>query len=252
MATFSKSDSKPRFESADEIYRYYLERLSWLIDGTLDAVKYEDICREVLGIDSFTLFTMDRLLQVLVKQILSIFLEETSSELLNLHHYEAARSKEFLESIYHNYALKITGEERCFKFKYATPEGEFSIQLLGEAEESMVELEPRKPISSRSGDEHSPSHASVMLADLSSDSPLLSHNHNVFLKRNQRRTSESPDLSQDITVNNGLECKICTSTFRHFYVEETEDFFYRSGCLRAASSHTGKRTNKLLIEANSA
>ena len=121
-------------------------------------------------------------------------------------------------------------------------EGEFSIQLLDDAEQpSIVELQPRNT----SGEDNSPSDGNIMLDDLSSDSPLLNRHHNVFLKRNQRKTSESPELNQDITVNNGLECKICTSTFRHFYVEETEDFFYRSGRLSAARSHRCKGTQKL-------
>ena len=47
-------------------------------------------------------------------------------------------------------------------------------------------------------------------------------------------------------AQNGLECKICTSTYRHFYVEETEDFYYRPGRLsRAKAALCTSRTAKL-------
>ena len=38
-------------------------------------------------------------------------------------------------------------------------------------------------------------------------------------------------MDKPTIANSGLECKVCTSTYRLFYVEETEDFFYRPGQL---------------------
>ena len=62
--------SKKSFQSIDEKFSFYLNKmLKPLIDGDLDFNKYEDLCRELFGISSFVLFTMDRLLQVLVKQV---------------------------------------------------------------------------------------------------------------------------------------------------------------------------------------
>jgi hypothetical protein len=32
---------------------------------------------------------------------------------------------------------------------------------------------------------------------------------------------------ENVVVSNGLECKICLTTYRLFYVQDTHDFFYR-------------------------
>jgi len=46
--------------------------------------------------------------------------------------------------------------------------------------------------------------------------------------RNQRRWAErGADPMEGIFVFNGLECKICLTTYRLFYVQDTQDFFYR-------------------------
>lgn len=45
---------------------------------------------------------------------------------------------------------------------------------------------------------------------------------------------------------NGLECKICSSTYKLFYVEETEDYFYRVGQLsKAREKRMTKQITKL-------
>lgn len=48
----------------------------------------------------------------------------------------------------------------------------------------------------------------------------------VFLKRNKRKMKPE-QLTKNITIQNELECKICIATFKMFYVEDTEDLFFR-------------------------
>lgn len=248
-APTGEGEARPRLQSAEEIYRYYLEELLHpLIDGTLESSRYEALCREIFGIHSYVLFTMDRLLRVLVKQILSIFLEETSSELYQLHGHELTRSKELIESIYHASALKITAEERCFKFTFS--DGKFSIEMLDAAQKpTIVDYDTPRTNLSTPRDHHrdmpSISSLSNTPSYTPSESPLDNQKHNVFLLRNQRQIPEAL-VAEGVTVVNGLECKICSNTFRHFYVEETEDFFYRSGRLSKARSYRcAKKIQKL-------
>jgi hypothetical protein len=47
---------------------------------------------------------------------------------------------------------------------------------------------------------------------------------------------------EELDMNNGLECRICLSTYRLFYVEDTEDSMYRKGALTKARTVVGKRS----------
>lgn len=61
------------------------------------------------------------------------------------------------------------------------------------------------------------------------------------------------NANKRVIANSGLECKICMSTFRLFYVEETEDYFYRVGQLSRArnSRYPAKRKERLIKWINS-
>merc|ERR1712137_664376 len=232
--------SKPKkgFSNAEEKYSHYLNNmLRPLVEGDLDFAKYEDTCRELFGISSYILFTMDRLLKVLVKQIFSIFLEETSSKLAAL----MIQYQDVQESIYHTNALSITGEERCFKFIYKLPEGKFTIQVLdSELKPNTTVLEsPKEKNSSKPVAE--PPRNSVQPEQ---SETIDVQKHNVFLLRNQAKTAASSLLTKPVVSYNGLECKVCNSTYRLFYVEETEDYFYRVGQLARA----GKRNMQKQID----
>ena len=66
---------KKTFKSIDEKYSFFLHNmLKPLIEGDIDANKYEDLCREIFGISSYVLFTMEKLIQVLVKQVSFLFI----------------------------------------------------------------------------------------------------------------------------------------------------------------------------------
>ena len=40
-----------------------------LLDGSADNVKFEDDCRSIIGTQSYVLFTLDKLIYKLVKQV---------------------------------------------------------------------------------------------------------------------------------------------------------------------------------------
>jgi len=49
----------------------------------------------------------------------------------------------------------------------------------------------------------------------------------VVLYFRSQRKGANPKAMENVIIQNRLECKICLSTYRLFYVEDTEDFFYR-------------------------
>ena len=62
---------------AISVYKYcslfcrFMTGLYNLLDGSSDNAKFEDECRAILGNQSYVLFTLDKLIYKLVKQILA-------------------------------------------------------------------------------------------------------------------------------------------------------------------------------------
>jgi paired amphipathic helix protein Sin3a len=53
----------------EDYYPYFLERIKELLDGQVEASVYEDILREMYGIHAYTAFTMDKIVQSLVRTV---------------------------------------------------------------------------------------------------------------------------------------------------------------------------------------
>lgn len=52
-----------------------------LLDGSADNTKFEDDCRSLIGTQSYVLFTLDKLIYKIVKQVLSVVSTFKSSPL---------------------------------------------------------------------------------------------------------------------------------------------------------------------------
>jgi paired amphipathic helix protein Sin3a len=124
--------TKPDKEGNKDLYQVFLKNLRSLLSGELDQPRFEDDIREMFGISSYPLFTLDKLVSQLSKQLQTLLTDDTCAKLLNLyaHHEEGSTNRDFLESIYHANVLEILGEEKCFRFEFDTNSGGFSIQLL--------------------------------------------------------------------------------------------------------------------------
>ncbi|GJQ13517.1 hypothetical protein GpartN1_g5308.t1 [Galdieria partita] len=59
--------------TAEQLFEEYTSSLKSLLDGSLETLKYEDRCRSLLGTNSYILFTMDKLIARLIKQIQTVF-----------------------------------------------------------------------------------------------------------------------------------------------------------------------------------
>lgn len=65
-------------------YQAFVTKLYGLIDGTIDNTKYEDCCRSLMGSTSYFLFTMDKLVAQVLKQMQHLATDDTCQELLKL------------------------------------------------------------------------------------------------------------------------------------------------------------------------
>ncbi|GLD92507.1 hypothetical protein PINS_up001066 [Pythium insidiosum] len=77
------SNENPVSEKAGD-YQAFLSKLYSLIDGSVDSTKYEDCCRSLMGSTSYFLFTMDKLVSLVLKQMQYLATDDTCQELLKL------------------------------------------------------------------------------------------------------------------------------------------------------------------------
>jgi paired amphipathic helix protein Sin3a len=73
---FVKTD-RARFEA-------FLSLIHGLVDGSIDVARYEDGCRYLLGAQSYMLFSLDRLIVQVLKELQLIINDITSCKLITL------------------------------------------------------------------------------------------------------------------------------------------------------------------------
>ncbi|KAF3782414.1 Paired amphipathic helix protein Sin3-like 4 [Nymphaea thermarum] len=206
-------------------YAKFMSVLYSLLDGTADNAKFEDDCRAIIGTQSYVLFTLDKLIFKLVKQLQAISSDEMDNKLLQLHAYEKSRaSMRFVDSVYHENACVLLHEENIYRFECSSNPTRLSIQLMDYGHE-------KPEVTAVTID---PTFAAYLNNEFLSINPARKERHALFLKRTmQKYTIKDEFLSiskamEGVQVFNGLECKISCSNSKASYVLDTEDFLYRT------------------------
>ena len=57
----------------DQYYPTFLNMAKALMEGNIDCSSYEDTCREMFGVHAYVVFTVDRLVQNIVRQVQCIY-----------------------------------------------------------------------------------------------------------------------------------------------------------------------------------
>lgn len=61
--------SSPVDVDVDDYYSVFLEMVRNLLDGNMEPAQYEDSLREMFTINAYIAFTMDKLIQNIVRQV---------------------------------------------------------------------------------------------------------------------------------------------------------------------------------------
>ncbi|XXG59224.1 hypothetical protein AAC387_Pa04g1344 [Persea americana] len=210
--------------SPPDRYARFMSALYNLLDGSSDNTKFEDDCRAIIGTQSYVLFTLDKLIYKLVKQLQAIVSDEMDNKVLQLYAYEKSRRPErFIDLVYHENARVVLHDENIYRFECSSNPTHLSIQLM--------EYGHEKPeVASVSMD---PNFASYLHNEFLSVVPDEKEMQGVFLGRNLRKYAYGDECSaicmamEDIRVVNGLECKISCNSSKVSYVLDTEDFLFR-------------------------
>ena len=219
----------------------FLRLLFQLLCGSLDQGKYEDDCRAVLGANSFVLFTLDKLVYKLVKQLQALLADDTASKLLLLHSYETARlpagSDGLDDAQYAADVGVLLGDEAAFRI--ATPDAgtTLHVQLMDVAPDAKPgdagggPLEPRfgeylrdfmlsgaPPAGDKAGALAPPPPANDEEEEEEDGRDEAAQRRRIFLARTLR-----PPVGGTVRCVNGLECKVSCAHSKVSYVLDTED-----------------------------
>ncbi|KAG6520399.1 hypothetical protein ZIOFF_017449 [Zingiber officinale] len=211
-----------------DLYAKFMSALFNLLDGSADNTKFEDDCRSIIGTQSYVLFTLDKLIFKVVKQLQAIVSDEMNSKLLHLYLYEKSRrAGRHFDVVYHENARVLLHDESIYRFEsYSHPSDvtRLSIQLMEYGHEkhdaTAVAMDPN--------------FSSYLYNDFLSSVPVRKRLQGVFMGRNKRKNKGADEYSatckatKGIQVINGLECKISCSSSKVSYVLDTEDLLLRS------------------------
>ncbi|KAE9590399.1 putative transcription regulator Others family [Lupinus albus] len=226
---------KTKDASSPDPYSRFMSVLYNLLDGSSENAKFEDECRAIIGNQSYVLFTLDKLIYKLVRQLQTVATDEVDSKLLQLYEYEKCRKPGKLNgSVYHANAHVILHEESIYRLQCSSTPSRLSIQLM----DNMNEKPEMFAVSI------DPNFSFYLHNDFLSVSPTKKEPHGVILQRNKRKYEGLDEFSaicsamEGVKVINGLECKISCNSSKISYVLDTQDFFFRPRSKRGSSSRT--------------
>uniref|UniRef100_A0A671KXR5 Paired amphipathic helix protein Sin3a n=1 Tax=Sinocyclocheilus anshuiensis TaxID=1608454 RepID=A0A671KXR5_9TELE len=239
----------------EDYYSVFLEMVRNLLDGNMEASQYEDSLREMFTIHAYIAFTMDKLIQNIVRQLQHIVSEEICVQVTELYLSESSHSatggslltqssRAPAEVSYQRKAEQLMSDENCFKLMFMKNRGnvQLTVELLDTEENSdgPMEIECWSDYVVRylSADFTSPD-----LREHLSQKP-------VFLPRNLRRirkcqhSHESQEKEvkdsgrKENTDSMKMECMFKLNSYKMVYVFKSEDYMYRrTALLRAHQSH---------------
>uniref|UniRef100_A0A4W6CP47 SIN3 transcription regulator family member Aa n=1 Tax=Lates calcarifer TaxID=8187 RepID=A0A4W6CP47_LATCA len=151
---------EPMDIEVEDYYSAFLEMVRNLLDGNMEASQYEDSLREMFTIHAYIAFTMDKLIQSIVRQLQHIVSDEICVQVTDLYLTESANgasggtmstqsSRSSAESIYQRKAEQLMSDENCFKVMFLRNRGQvqLTVELLDTEEENSdepMEAEVRK------------------------------------------------------------------------------------------------------------
>lgn len=87
------------------------------------------LCHVAAGTNSYTLFTLDKLIAKVLKAFQGLMQDPLSVKLFDMYKYECSRSIPFNDAVYHANVHVVLHEDHCFRLQ-SQPDGMLSIQML--------------------------------------------------------------------------------------------------------------------------
>ncbi|GMH01660.1 hypothetical protein Nepgr_003499 [Nepenthes gracilis] len=209
-----------------DLYSRFMDALRNLLHGTSDNSKFEDDCRATIGTQSYLLFTLDKLIYELVKQLQIVAADEMDKRLLQLYAYENSRKTgRFYDLVYHENARVLLHDDNiyCIECDSISPT-HLSIKL----------MENRHDKPEVTAVSMNPIFSAYLHDEFLTILPDKNEKPGIFLNRNKNKyacgdelPTTCPAAMEGLQVANGLECKIACNSSKVSYVLDTEDYLQR-------------------------
>ncbi|DBA68064.1 TPA: hypothetical protein ACH3X2_014084 [Trebouxia sp. C0005] len=214
-------------EAAKQIHSQFMQMALQLVDGRLDSSQYEDSCRQLLGTNSYVLFTLDKLIAKVMKAFQGLMQDPLACKLFDMYKYECSRSVPFADAVYHANTHVVLHEDHCFRLQ-SQPDGQLNVQLLDpdktEVPASIVETQFAEYLSSLTD-------IPATLETTERDSAGKPRRPFMLRTLPTKHLAELEELLPEALSNtmlvNGLECKLNNRNSKVSYVIETSDAFLR-------------------------
>ncbi|XP_066491942.1 paired amphipathic helix protein Sin3b isoform X2 [Tiliqua scincoides] len=234
---------QPSEVELEEYYPAFLDLVRNLLDGNIDPTQYEDTLREMFTIHAYIGFTMDKLVQNIVRQVVELYLGERKCGAAggNLSSQCVRAAK---ETSYQWKAERCMADENCFKVMFLQRKDQviMTIELL-DTEETQTE----DPMEVQHLANYVEQYVGVEGAPSNQNEGFLLKP--VFLQRNLKkfrrwqcqqiqalRDKAKSSWKQLIGVESAcnVDCKFKLNTHKMLFIMNAEDYMYRRGALSRA------------------
>uniref|UniRef100_A0A8C7XY62 Paired amphipathic helix protein Sin3a n=1 Tax=Oryzias sinensis TaxID=183150 RepID=A0A8C7XY62_9TELE len=219
---------EPMDIEVEDYYSAFLEMVKNLLDGNMEASQYEDSLREMFTIHAYIAFTMDKLIQSIVRQLQHIVSDEICVQVTDLYLAESANgaaggalstlsARSTAEGVYQRKAEQLMSDENCFKVMFSKSRGtvQLTVELLDTEEENSdepMEVEVGQP------------HSSLLLC--------------FYQKGREQLDKEACEGGKKSLEKEKMECMFKLNSYKMVYVFKSEDYMYRrTALMRAHQSH---------------
>ncbi|EKM56381.1 uncharacterized protein PHACADRAFT_172101 [Phanerochaete carnosa HHB-10118-sp] len=207
-----------RVNDAEHFYELMLESCERLFDNELEQGAFEDQIRYMFGIQhGYKMFTIDKVAGAVVKQVQTILLDSKSLDLFDQLRRERDLPRPTTQDLTNlrRATEKVIGpDENLFRMVWLPESKIVTIQVLGKDDASFDDSEVQTGRWQAYMDSYvSPGDTAGLTLPVA---------RKPFLKRTLR-----PGQTDQIEGDDALAIRICTRTYRLFYVAGTEDLLWR-------------------------
>ncbi|KAJ6513448.1 hypothetical protein C8R45DRAFT_963699, partial [Mycena sanguinolenta] len=210
-----------RGANAEHFYDLLLESCERLFDNELEQNLFEDQMRFMFGIkEAYKIFTIDKVIGALIKQVQLLFGDEKSQDLLEVLKRERALASPTTQDLINSRknAEKVLGpDENLFRVDWLPDSKHMTFQLIGKDDSSFDDSEVLTGRWQSYIDSFVSSEVTEGVSSSRVKRPFLSKNLPVAVL----------NAPPSVLTQDGLEIKICVRTYRLFYVSASEDYLFK-------------------------
>ncbi|XP_051760552.1 paired amphipathic helix protein Sin3b isoform X1 [Ctenopharyngodon idella] len=240
---------QPSEVELEEYYPAFLDMVRSLLDGNLESTQYEDTLREMFTIHAYIGFTIDKLIQNIVRQLQHLVSDEVCLQVTELYLAERKRGaaggnlssqcvRAAWEASYQWKAERVMAEENCFKVMFIQNKGQVTLTIeLLDTEEAQGD----DPLDVQSLSNYMEQYIGTESVCSQAEGYYFKP---VFLPRNLRhfrgwqlkqveamRCRREWHRKMGVETAGNLDCRFKLNTHKMVFVMNSEDYMYRRGAL---------------------